>query len=360
MALLFEEAGYDVVGVDNCAEHVAALNNKTFSSIEKGVNKALRKATHFRASNQIQDVLQENIATLLVIVPTTAPQEAAYTCVATEQVIQQIAAHGARKKPVQFVMISTTPPGYCQKIADTLRPLNYVVTYHPEFIAQGTIMEDLRNPDILLLGQDTQHPAVPLQNTLHDICKNEPTLHRMSLLSAEVAKLSLNCFLTMKIAFVNAVGDLSVHVGAEPNSILNAIADDKRIARRYLRYGHGYGGPCLPRDNQALNKYATQVGVPLHLSTATQIANQEHLRFQKAHYLAKYPPEDTIVFEGITYKPGTNLIEKSQPLALARALAEAGRTVLVKERIEVITQLKKQHPDLFILEEITQTEAVAS
>ena len=170
-------------------------------------------------------------------------------------------------------------------------------------------------------------------------------------LSAEITKLSLNCFLTMKIAFANAIGDLSLQVGAEYEKVLQAIADDKRIDARYLNYGFGYGSPCLPRDNQALNNYAMQEGVPLYLSSATQVANKAHLLFQKAQYLKKFPPEEPIIFEGVTYKKETDMIEQSQSLALARALAEAGRKVIIRDKPNIISQIKKEFGNIFTFEE---------
>ena len=353
MALLFEEVGYNVIGVDSRAEYVEALNERSFYSSEEGVYEALNSAKNFYATTEITEVLQKQVDTLFVVVPTTTSSEMTYAYVALEKVVEQIEIHGFRSRPVQFVIVSTTPPGYCQKIADKLRLLNYQVVYHPEFIAQGTIIENLRQPDSLLIGQEEDTHTTALQEILYAICLSKPQLRLMSLLSAEITKLSLNCFLTMKIAFANAIGDLSLQVGGECEKILRAISDDKRIEPSYLSYGFGYGGPCLPRDNQALNSYAMQVGVPLYLSTAAQLANQAHLFFQKAQYLAKYSPEEVIVFDEVTYKSSTNIIENSQQLALAKMLAEEGRKVCIRERPEVIAKIKEEQKNkLFDFEEV--------
>ena len=367
MALLFERAGYEVIGVDVHQDYVDSINNKSFSSSEKGVNESLMCSTHFRATTQIDEVLKDHIDVLLLVVPTTTSSEMVYTYVAAEQVLRDLEAHGRRSKPIHFVIVSTAPPGYCEKISARVSSLNYQLIYHPEFIAQGTIMENLCSPDILLIGREATYDTSALEEMLYTICVNEPQLHAMSLLSAEITKLSLNCFLTMKIAFANSIGDLSIQVGAEHEKVLSAIAGDKRIKAKYLGYGFGYGGPCLPRDNQALNSYAMQVGSPLYLSAATQLANKAHLLFQKAQYLARYKPQETIIFEGVTYKAETDLIEKSQSLALARLLAEEGRKVLIRERAQVIQKIKEEYPDLFQFEYIEEpsqilhpTQAVSS
>ena len=354
MSLLFEEAGYNVIGVDTSPQYVEALNKKSFYSSEKGVNEALYSAQYFRATTEIEEALQDQVSTLLIIVPTTISSENTYTYVALEKIVHQLEIYGRRDRSVEFVVVSTTSPGYCQKIADRLRPLNYQVFYHPEFIAQGTIIENLRHPDILLIGKEENTDTSSIEETLRAICSNRPQTHSMSLLSAEITKLSLNCFLTMKIAFANSIGDLALSVGGEHKKILRAIAGDKRIEAQYLSYGFGYGGPCLPLDNYALHAYAMQVGVSLHLSTATQLSNEAHLFFQKAQYLANYSPEEVIVFDKVTYKSNTDLIEKSQALALAKMLAEEGRKVLIREQPEVIEKIKSYHQaELFEFEEVS-------
>ena len=163
MALLFERAGYEVIGVDVHPDYVEMLNQKSFSSSEKGVNEALRASTRFRATTQIEEVLEDHIDTLLIIVPTTTPSEMIYTYVAAEEVLAALEHKGPRKRTINLVMISTTPPGYCQKIADRTAHLNYEVVYHPEFIAQGTIMENLCTPDILLVGRKESYDTTQLE-----------------------------------------------------------------------------------------------------------------------------------------------------------------------------------------------------
>jgi UDP-glucose 6-dehydrogenase len=172
----------------------------------------------------------------------------------------------------------------------------------------------------------------------------------MSLVDAEVTKLAVNCFLTTKIAFANAVGDLVKSLSGNQNNVLEAIGSDSRIGDKFLKYGYGYGGPCLPRDNRALIASAKNNNLTLHISEATDLANYTHLQFQKNEALGLYTNNDIITFNDVTYKSNSNIIEESQKLELAVLLAKEGKKVLIKDNKDVLEQIKKVHGNLFYYE----------
>src|SRR5687767_11915583 len=167
----------------------------------------------------------------------------------------------------------------------------------------------------------------------------------MSRLSAEICKLATNCFLTTKIAFANAIGDLAAMAGAQPDKILAAIGSDSRIGEKYLGYGYGFGGPCFPRDNRALGYFADNLGYDLKLSKATDQSNKEHLDFMFGQMNANHIDDGAIVFEHVTYKPGVNILEESQPMALALLLARAGKKVKICDSKAVIEEVKQNYGD---------------
>jgi UDPglucose 6-dehydrogenase len=214
-------------------------------------------------------------------------------------------------------------------------------------VAQGSIMHDLQYPDQVLVGAADDLAARKLTDVHTNVCLSNPGVFRMSRLSAEIAKLATNCFLTMKIAFANAIGDLCVQTGAATDEVLAVIGADSRIGNKFLRYGFGYGGPCFPRDNIALAAFAERQHMPWFLSEATGAANRQHLEFQVAEFLLKNDPQDDIHMTSVVYKPGTEILEESQQLALAERLARAGRKVIIHETEAVIEQLKQTHGDLF-------------
>ncbi|NQX97511.1 MAG: UDP-glucose/GDP-mannose dehydrogenase family protein [Flavobacteriales bacterium] len=348
LALNLERKGYAVTGVDNNSQYVDIVNNKQLTSSEPGVVEYLSTSKNFVASTQLDNVLIDDIKLIFIVVDTPSVSDGGYDHSQIETIANQIIANGKSIEEKHLVINCTTMPGYCDTLAEKLKPYNYTVSYNPEFIAQGSILKDQVSPDQVLIGEDSGIAAELIEKVYANLCDNTPQICRMSRVSAEITKLATNCFLTTKISFANAVGDLAIKVGAEPDKILNAIGADKRIGHAYLKYGFGYGGPCFPRDNRAFGRYGRDNNLTMLLSEATDAVNQEHLTFQFNQYLNQYQPNETILFDSVTYKKGTTIIEEAQQLALAIKLAEAGRSVLIKESIEVVELLEKQYPDMFI------------
>jgi nucleotide sugar dehydrogenase len=235
-------------------------------------------------------------------------------------------------------------PGYCATLQAKLSEYNYTVTYNPEFIAQGNIIHDQLYPDQILIGEGSEEAGTILTEIYGRLCRSQPTICRMDPLSAEICKIATNCFLTTKISFANSVGNLAVKAGANPEKILQAIGADSRIGHKYLQYGDGFGGPCFPRDNRALNLFAQQTDYRLLIGEATDEVNRQHLHFLFDQ--AMQTPE-AITFDEVTYKKGTVILDESQRLALAVQLAKAGKRVIIIEKQAVINELKLRHGDLF-------------
>jgi len=226
-----------------------------------------------------------------------------------------------------------------------LKPYNYYISYNPEFIAQGSIIVNQVEPDMVLIGQADEEAGKLIKNIythLTDFSSEPPSYEIMTPLEAEIVKISLNCFLTTKIAFANMIGDIAVRSKCNPDVILSAIGSDTRIGHKYLKYGFGYGGPCFPRDNKALNKYAEQVGIKALISQATDKSNHNHLHNQVLEYIVKNEKKDKPVeMDYITFNQRSTSIEESQQLQYALMLKRLGYKIKVKDsRPEVLKQIK--------------------
>lgn len=351
-ALHLEKNGYQVTGVDVSNEYVSSINNKTLSSSEPFVTASLRESKNLTATCIVEDVLQDDVSLLFVFVATPSLQDGSYDHSQVESIAAQLVKFGKRKYVTDLVIGCTTMPGYCNNLAEKLKPYNYRVSYNPEFIAQGSIMHNLVNPDQVLIGEADKEAGDIIQHVYSRVCENEPNYCRMDRLSAEITKLATNCFLTTKIAFANAVGDLAIRTGADYEKILWAVGADSRIGNKYLKYGFGFGGPCFPRDNRALSLFAAQNDFEWQIGKATDLSNQNHLEEQFRYYMETYDANSEIVFDYVTYKKDSVLLEESQQLALAVKLAKAGRKVVVKERKEVANQLNNLYPGLFQIIEL--------
>ena len=177
------------------------------------------------------------------------------------------------------------------------------------------------------------------------MCTNTPRIFEMDRLSAELTKVSMNCFLTCKISFANMVGDLATKIGANPNKVLAAVGGDTRINNKFFKYGFGWGGPCFPRDTRALIHLATNNN---DMCSASNNANRNHLEFQVNQFIES--GQKKYITNCVTYKPGTTILEESQQLKFAVELAKRGIEVVVNESEPVVNQLKEIYGDLFIYE----------
>jgi len=204
---------------------------------------------------------------------------------------------------------------------------------------------------MVLIGESSVEAGDLLEEIYIKHTTNDPRICRMTPTEAEITKIALNCFLTTKIAYANMVGDIVKSSGGDPDVVLNAIGQDTRIGNKYLGYGYGYGGPCFPRDNRALAIYAKDIDIEALISIASDESNSKHLDYQIRDYVENNDKSTEVVFDYVTYKPESTLLVESQQLAFAVGIANEGFKVKVRERKEVVNQLKEKYGNLFEYEE---------
>ena len=151
----------------------------------------------------------------------------------------------------------------------------------------------------------------------------------MSTKAAELTKIAVNCYLTTKISYANMLGQVlsKSNLDDEIDTVLNAIGSDSRIGNKYMRFGFGFGGPCFPRDNRAFASYATQVGVEHNIGTTTDNFNDAHASFLKEWAIKKNTSGLPFLFDYVSYKPDTDILEESQQYRLCLDLLDAGYKV---------------------------------
>jgi UDPglucose 6-dehydrogenase len=342
-ALNLERKGYEVVAFDNNKEYLDLLRSKKFNSDESGVNEMLLE-TKIKFTESFSDILQNEL--IFVIVATPTGSDGIYDHSQVESVSEKLQEFGIQSMRKKLVICCTTMPGYCDKLHNTLIDFNYEVSYNPEFIAMGTIVRDQRAPDMVLIGESSVEAGESIAQVYQDMCDNTPRICRMKRIEAEITKLALNCFLTTKITYANMVGDVVSRAGGDPKIVLNAIGADSRIGSKYLNWGFGYGGPCFPRDNRSFGIFAQSIGIDALISIATDEYNNRHLGLYATNFNS-----DVVVFDYVTYKPQSTMLEESQELKTAVYLAQQGKKVIIRERIAVIKEVKSIYGDLFQYEE---------
>jgi UDPglucose 6-dehydrogenase len=346
-ALLCEQAGYDVLVSDVREDYVKNLRNKFISTNEPEVSKLLSTSPRLSATNSNSKVIRD-CDIIYTLVATPSKRDGSYDVSAVWDVVQDI----KKVKKVQgkaFVVGCTTNPGDCKEFQKELDKSGVDVFYNPEFIAQGTIIKDLRTADMVLIGGKRNDSYDQLCEIYNRIQETPPKISIMSTTAAELVKLAVNCFLTTKISYANMVGQVMALSGMEDEipTVLGAIGDDSRVGRKYLNFGFGFGGPCLPRDNRAFASHAKKLGLDYNLGDTTDNFNNEHATFIKDYFVYRNPQNLPFYFDYVSYKKGTDILTESQQYRLCVDLLDDGYTVYINDNDAIMDMISDDLSDKY-------------
>jgi len=345
-ALCLEKAGYDVLGVDVLPEYVDQLNDKFFDSTEPFINGLLESSQRFKATTSLKEGL--DFSDICFITITTTHGTDGYDFSLLSELLSKINLYSPANKKI--VICSTIKPGYIKEYASSLLAdcPSTTICYNPPFIAQGEIVNGLCNPDMVLIGEGSNESGALLEKIYKQLCKNSPYIARMSVESAEITKLALNCFITAKISFANLIGDIADKTfGANKFDILHAIGKDRRIGEKCILPGFGFGGPCFPRDNKALGEYSALKEIDPIFFETTDLVNSQHAEYM-AQELTNKDLSD-YVFENVAYKENcpVPMIDASQKLVVAKKLVERGKSVTIRDFEPIIERVREKFGDIF-------------
>lgn len=320
----FAQAGHPVLGIDVNSKLIEKLRVNQIDWREPGLVETLGKYKDLITFDTTYNEKFNDVSTTFVIVPTPSNETGEYSL---EFVLSAVENIGKKLSQIRFkshiiVIVSTVMPGdtegrIFQKLYESAGSNidKIAICYSPEFIALGSVIYNLQNPDTILIGQPDEQIGKQLQTFLLSIVLNKPKVLRMKIIEAEIAKIAINSYVTTKISFSNQISEICEKVsGTSSVNVLNAIGSDSRIGQSYLKQGTGYGGPCFPRDNKAFAKFASNNGVVLDLAYATDdINNRQNDRLISV--LKKVAPNAcNILIVGASYKKDTDVIEESPAL----------------------------------------------
>jgi len=355
-ALVLAKKGYNVVGIYINPIYCEKINKKELKSNEPRVEEFLTSTDNLRASTSLDEGIEHSDVLMILVDTPSSGNEHHYDHSKLGNVL--VALNQRRVANKHIVIGCTVIPGYIAKVGRFLikDTTNCSLSYNPEFIAQGNIVYGQLRPDMVLIGEGSKAAGERLQKIYETICENKPSIQRMSAESSEICKLGVNCFVTMKVAYANLIGDIADRTpGANKIDICRAVGNDTRVGTKYLMPGYGFGGPCFPRDNRALGGYAEMIGIENILFNATDRCNKKHTQYQLETRMAENKNEYT--FTGVAYKQDTKvpIIEESQKLRIAVGLAQAGKKVTVRDYADIITEVKKEYGGLFTYEIVPET-----
>lgn len=333
--------GFETIGVDIDPEKVQRVNDGLPPVEEPLLAQTIQDGkARLRATTNPADAVQTDVS--FFIPPSPSLPDGSFSNEFLLRAMQQAARAvcAAGKKGHLFVCSSTTTPGAMDSVLIPMLEketgwkcgVDFGVCYNPEFIALGNVVNGLLEPDMVLIGESDPQSGAALEELYKKYNRNEPRIARMSIVSAELTKISVNSYITMKISFTNQLRMIAERMPkADIHAILEAIGSDSRIGGKYLRAGVSYGGPCFPRDNRLLAFAAKQVGLTAPLAEASDQVNERTKidLLEKVKTLAD--KGSTVAVLGLSYKPDTYITEESAGLFLAQKLQRDGYQVLAHD-----------------------------
>ena len=344
MAAAMASRGVRTIGVDVHPEPIEKIQRKLAPVFEPGLAEMIANCDGLlHATADLETTVHETQMTF-VIVPTPSTEEGAFSlehvCAAMETI-----GHALRTKSGYHtvVLTSTVLPGSTEYV---IKPLlekssgkrcgsEFGLCYSPEFIALGSVLRDFLNPDLLLIGECDSVAGDRLAAFYRETMRIDAPTARMAPVNAELAKIALNTYITTKITFANLLAELCERLpGGDVDAVTQALGLDKRIGSKYLKGALGYGGPCFPRDNNALARLLEEMGVSADLPRTVDRLNRGHaMRIASLVEEFGFRVPDRVAILGLAYKPHTNVVEESQGVAIARQLVNKGYDVSVYDPV---------------------------
>lgn len=233
---------------------------------------------------------------------------------------------------------STVPVGTAKKVRETIQkeldkrqsPLTFDVISNPEFLKEGTAVEDCSRPDRIVIGTDNDNAAKVMREMYLPLVKNTESFIFMDIASAEMTKYTANAMLATKISFMNEISNICELVGADVNKVRMGIGSDHRIGFQFIYPGCGYGGSCFPKDVQALIKTSADYGYETRILNAVENVNADQKMVLVRKIVKKYGEDltnKTFAVWGLAFKPKTDDMRQAPAITLIQELTKRGARI---------------------------------
>ena len=345
--------GFDVVGIDT-DEHVIEMVQAGIAPVaEPGLSEALRATVgrSLRITNRTEAAIEHGDVTF-VLVSSPSREDgrlSAQPLAAAFRSLSQALAARPRERHVLVVGTTTEPGTIDREIVPIVeRTLGAPVgdetgvCYNPELVALGATLDGFQNPDLVLIGESSIGAGDEVERIQRKLTRNNPPIHRMSIISAEIAKLALNAFLALKISYANLLSQISAQIpDAEIDKITAAIGADRRVGGKFLRAGKSYGGPCLPRDMLAFRRFSERLGDAGELLSAVERINERQtiLLMKALLDCVDRAPARRVGILGLSFKEGTPVVVGSVATELVKHLAGADVRVIGHDALAAANEL---------------------
>jgi UDPglucose 6-dehydrogenase len=328
------EFGHDVICVDKDADKIKTLRQGAIPIFEPGLEEVV--AANVRAGRlTFGDDLGQAVAgadAVFIAVGTPSRRgdghaDLSYVFAAAEEIAASLTGYAV------IVTKSTVPVGTSRKVEEIIRKkrpeAKFDVASNPEFLREGSAIEDFRHPDRVVVGCDTDKARNVMREVYRPLFLNETPILFSSRETSELIKYAANAFLATKITFINEMADICEKVGGDVQEVARGIGLDGRIGKKFLHAGPGYGGSCFPKDTLALVQTAQALGAPSRIVEAVVAVNDARklAMARKIEDAFGGVKGKTIAVLGLTFKPNTDDMRDAPSLVIVPELQVAGAVI---------------------------------
>ena len=337
-AACFSEFGYEVICIDNDKYKIKQLKKNIIPIYEPGLSDLVKKnakSKYLLFSNSISKIRDANIIFIAVGTPSSRRGDGEADLKFVFSVVKDISKFLKKGKKQLVITKSTVPVGTGKKIQDIiceLRPelvnnKDYFVSSNPEFLREGSAIEDFMRPDRVVCGVTDKKAEDTLKELYRPLNLREAPVLITDIESAEIIKYASNAFLALKVSFINEIANLCEKTGGNVQMVAKGMGLDNRIGPKFLHPGPGFGGSCFPKDTRALyasfkkNKIKnTLVKSVIHFNEDRKISIVNKIK----NLLKPNIKNKVIAFLGVTFKPNTDDLRESPSLEIIPRLRKLG------------------------------------
>ncbi len=328
------EFGHHVICVDKDAAKVASLKRGTVPIFEPGLEDVVAantKAGRLTFETDIAHAVKDADAVFIAVgTPSRhgdGHADLSYVFAAAEEIAVSLTKYAV------VVTKSTVPVGTSRKVEEIIRKARpkaeFDMASNPEFLREGSAIEDFRRPDRVVVGCDTERAREVMREVYRPLYINETPILFTSRETSELIKYAANAFLATKITFINEMADLCEKVGGDVQDVARGMGLDGRIGGKFLHAGPGFGGSCFPKDTLALVRTAREMGAPSHIVEAVMAVNDTRKQAMARKIEAAFGgmKGKTVAVLGLTFKPNTDDMRDAPSLVILPYLQQAGATI---------------------------------
>ena len=330
----FAEFGVTVTCMDTDAGRIARLEKGDVPFYEPGISELVAKGIREKRISFTTDVAQAVSKALVIFIAVGTPPRADGS--ADLSYVEDVGRGIAQTMTDYKVIVtkSTVPVGTGEKLREVINAhqsgtLSFDIVSNPEFLREGSAIEDFMRPNRVVIGADSDRAIGIMKELYRPLYLIETPFLVTDIPTAEMIKYASNAFLATKISFINEIATICEQVGADVQMVAKGMGLDNRIGSKFLHAGPGFGGSCFPKDLAALVQTGERVGYPPQIAEAAILVNAQ----QRTRMLEKITKETggltgkTFAMLGLSFKPNTNDLRDAPALVIAQELIKHGATV---------------------------------